>query len=57
MQAWADQTCVGSSVFMISYVGMAGGSQCVSCVVCWFAVECACVCLVLSLVDVFDAHY
>ena len=57
MQAWTDPIFVGSSGFMISYVGMSFGGQYVSCVVCWCAVVCACLCLVLSLVNAFDGHY
>ena len=36
---------------MISYVGLSCGGQYVSCVVCWCAVVCACLCLVLNLVS------
>ena len=51
------EPCVGSSGFMISYVGMSCGGQYVSCGACWCVVVCACLCLVFSFVDAFDGHY
>ena len=47
-------------VFWVQFAGVIEMTQIllyVSCVVCWCAVVCACLCLVLSLVDAFDGHY